>query len=363
MKVVAWIRAEIRRTSWTSENWQNSAPMLASWTEWTSTWPKRQKKCLLQAIVHFEMARASLFTDRKISGLPIRAKYRHFRTIGEHTLDSSPTDPVSSLKWWSAWHGVATLCNCWRSGLRELHSIALSEFQSASILCTLVNSPSIVEHRHSGFVQIVFNFFLILIGVRRVHGCENTDCLSLRLLPPGINLPWMMERMSWAFPKWLMFSAKSSGNSTPSRNVGSTRVPPECPWIRLKYRKCLEELGFTQYWNLFFGPPPFARKVIQASIGLCEVPSNFTFNFSARSSNFTAPSSSRWTVSSCRNNLIMNFDTSKQPWLNFPGSTSIHFRSRKRIHTGDNVKVGFGRGLDFATGFIVPLFSTLATNF
>ena len=139
-----------------------------------------------------------------------------------------------------------------------------------------------------------------------------------------------MERMSWAFPKWLMFSAKSSGNSTPSRNVGSTRVPPECPWIALKYRKCLEALGFTQYWNFFFGPPLFARKVIQASIGHCEVPSNFASNFSARSSNLTAPSSSRWTASSCRNNLIMNFDTSKQLWLNFPGSTSIHFRSRKK---------------------------------
>ena len=73
----------------------------------------------------------------------------------------------------------------------------------------------------------------------------------------------------------------------------------------------------------------------------------------------TAPSSSR-TDSSCRSNLIMNFDTSKQPWLNIPGSISIHFRSFYGIDTGDNVKVGFGRGLAFTTGFRVHPFSTLA---
>ena len=46
--------------------------------------------------VHFITARASLFTDRKISGLPIRAKYRHVRTIWEQTVDNSPTDSFSS---------------------------------------------------------------------------------------------------------------------------------------------------------------------------------------------------------------------------------------------------------------------------
>ena len=59
-------------------------------------------------------ARASLFTDHKISGLPIRSKYKHFRTIWAHTFDNSPIDFVSSsLKWWSSMHGVATLNNCW----------------------------------------------------------------------------------------------------------------------------------------------------------------------------------------------------------------------------------------------------------
>ena len=46
----------------------------------------------------------------KISGLPMRAKHNHFKTICEQTFDSSPTDPISSsLNWWSSMHGVATL--------------------------------------------------------------------------------------------------------------------------------------------------------------------------------------------------------------------------------------------------------------
>ena len=63
--------------------------------------------------VHFVTARASLFTDHRISGLPIRAKYTHVRTMCEQTVDNSPTDPISSsLNWWSSIHGVATLYTC-----------------------------------------------------------------------------------------------------------------------------------------------------------------------------------------------------------------------------------------------------------
>ena len=65
---------------------------------------------LSQALVHFVMDRASLFTDHRISGLPIRAMFQHFITICEHTCDNSQTDFISSsLKWWSSMHGVDTL--------------------------------------------------------------------------------------------------------------------------------------------------------------------------------------------------------------------------------------------------------------
>ena len=57
-------------------------------------------KRLSQALVHFVIDRASLFTDHRISGLPIRAKYKHFTTIWEHTYGNSPTDfNSSSLNW------------------------------------------------------------------------------------------------------------------------------------------------------------------------------------------------------------------------------------------------------------------------
>ena len=60
------------------------------------------------------MARASSLTDHEISGLPIRAKYRHLRTIWAHAFDNSPTDPISSsFNWWSSKNGVATFFNCW----------------------------------------------------------------------------------------------------------------------------------------------------------------------------------------------------------------------------------------------------------
>ena len=36
----------------------------------------------------------------------------------------------------------------------------------------LMNYPRIFVHRNSGFIQIVLNFFLILMDVHRVRGCE-----------------------------------------------------------------------------------------------------------------------------------------------------------------------------------------------
>ena len=58
---------------------------------------KRAKR-LSQAFVHFVTARASLFTDHKMSGLPIRARYRHLRTICEQTVDNSPLTHFPLLK-------------------------------------------------------------------------------------------------------------------------------------------------------------------------------------------------------------------------------------------------------------------------
>ena len=55
----------------------------------------------------------SPFCDHRMSGLPILAKYKHFKTTSEHTFDNSPTDSSSAfLIWWSSTRGVETLFNC-----------------------------------------------------------------------------------------------------------------------------------------------------------------------------------------------------------------------------------------------------------
>ena len=64
--------------------------------------------------------------------------------------------------------------------------------------------------------------------------------------------------------------------------------------------------------------------------------------------------------SSCRSNLMIKFDTSRQLLSNLPGSTSIHFRSRYGMVTGDNVKFGVCCGLAFAISFPVLLSPTLS---
>ena len=52
----------------------------------------------------------------------------------------------------------------------------------------------------------------------------------------------------------------------------------------------------------------------------------------------------------------MNFDTSKQPLLNFAGSNVYPFSfTRRNKHKRQNLKVGVGRGVAFTTGFSVPL--------
>ena len=54
-------------------------------------------KPLSPLLVQVVTDRASWFTDHGMSGLPIRAKYKHLKTMCEHTFDNSPTDSSSSF--------------------------------------------------------------------------------------------------------------------------------------------------------------------------------------------------------------------------------------------------------------------------
>ena len=65
------------------------------------------------ASVHLMTDRVSLFVNQRLSDLPIRVSYKHFKTICEQTCDNSPTDSSSSfLKSWSSKQRLETLYSC-----------------------------------------------------------------------------------------------------------------------------------------------------------------------------------------------------------------------------------------------------------
>ena len=96
---------ESSRSPAKSESWNN--PNLHCWAIFP-TWQHclysqvwciyeiNRLKRLSQTLVHFVINRANSFTELRISSRPIRAKYKHLRTIWEHAFDNSPTDFVSS---------------------------------------------------------------------------------------------------------------------------------------------------------------------------------------------------------------------------------------------------------------------------
>ena len=110
---------ESSRSPAMSESWNSpSLHCLAIFPKWqyylySHVWwiyENNRFRRLSQALLHFVMDRASLFTDHRISSRQIIAKYRLLRTIWDHTCDNSPTDFVSSsLKWWTSMHGIDTL--------------------------------------------------------------------------------------------------------------------------------------------------------------------------------------------------------------------------------------------------------------
>ena len=65
-----------------------------TWHLFTATpvsgfWQLKPAQRLSEALVNFFNARASLYRDQRISDLPMRAGYRHFKTICEQTFNNS----------------------------------------------------------------------------------------------------------------------------------------------------------------------------------------------------------------------------------------------------------------------------------
>ena len=150
-----------------------------------------------------------------------------------------------------------------------------------------------------------------------------------------------------------------NGGRIPS-NVTSLFEMFETSWQMGKVE--VRELGPTQYWNHFLIQPPLCKKLSHVRIDQCEEDVNSERNVDARSWNFTAPSSSRFAESSCRSNLIINFETSRQFWSNVTGSTSINFRSLYGIDTEDKVEFDVCCVLALARSFPVLLSPILSTR-
>ena len=138
--------------------------------------------------------------------------------------------------------------DCVRPCLVKLQSSLLSKFQIAPIYRILMRFSSFFYGAILGFVKshgVSSKQLSSSIGFTTV---KNTDCLPLlRLCPPSINPLLIVECIPLTFPTWWMYSVNSFGNSTLSCNSGSIAIPPECLWIDLQYRICLEELGFKQH--------------------------------------------------------------------------------------------------------------------
>ena len=90
-------------------------------------------KRLSHALVNFvSAALVSLFTDHRMSSLPICARCKQFKTICEHTCEKYPIDSWSStLNWWPSKQGLETVYSfqsCWST----VQSISLNAFLSMS---------------------------------------------------------------------------------------------------------------------------------------------------------------------------------------------------------------------------------------
>ena len=154
---------------------------------------KRAKR-LSQALVHRVTARANLFTDQRMQGPPIRAKYKHSKTICEHTLDNSPTVSSSSfLKLWSSRQRVETLYNCSvflfasSQNLRK-HFVRMSSLYpvtSRKFLRVVSPTPVIFRLLRQWFVirtsslySSMFSFGLHSRGVHPKHTWSGNDVAS-----------------------------------------------------------------------------------------------------------------------------------------------------------------------------------------
>ena len=163
--------------------------------------------------------------------------------------------------------------------------------------------------RNSGFIHVVLSVFLILMGVHRVHDCEKHGLpVPIETYPESIHTGW-----------WSACCERSRRGICARRSHPLTALVLQC---RINESTSGMSLACSAIQDML------GRITVQAMLKHFLLSSSFcqeaypSLNCpvrgclkvdsrnSAKSSYITAPSSSRWTDSSCRSNLIMNFDTS-----------------------------------------------------
>ena len=166
-----------------------------------------------------------------------------------------------------------------------------------------------------------------------VQLCETAVCfLHIQLTGTNVLLP-EIHKTPREVEFWLL-NVFHLHSECGRRTRQSHLVTVHClaTWDRRESLNCSEK-GSKQYWNLLFGPPPLARKFIQASTVHCETPSNVALIFQIRSSNLTAPSDS----------------LAKASWFNvYP----LSFKQRKRNRRQRHMLNAFSRNCFWCFGYV-----------
>ena len=109
-------------------------------------------------------------------------------------------------------------------------------------------------------------------------------------------------------------------------NMCTTRMALNCSKVQKSFRLTGSHAILESFLN---STSSLQEKLSHVRIDQCEEEIILDRNIDSRFSNFTAPSSSRFTESSCRSNLIINFDECS--WFHvYPFSFIVRNRHRRQ---------------------------------
>ena len=173
-----------------------------------------------QAPVHFVTALARLFTDQRMSSLPIRAKYEHFKTFCEQTSDTSQL--IWVLLSWSGDHPSKDLrlCITARSFCLPVRNISQRIFEHVppcrrtTLLFSCEAFPTLVIFQLLQQKLVIRTFFCVHRWWFR-SACIHVECI------PNIRGREMK----------LVPQDQHSSSISSTRNVGECRTGKHIFWI------------------------------------------------------------------------------------------------------------------------------------